>query len=179
MIFYDLPIEIKNIVLSYNLGDVKLLKIKNSNIVKNYINKYKPVYKSYTLNNIHYFEIDNININNGLSYIFNLSELDKLHQKNKPLKLFIEYDALATYSSFTCLNHVCNRTLISINLFDIYYFLNKDLHKVKLVYERSSMVNFISLQVKKITIKVINDGDKILLMTFIFIFKINNIKIMA
>ena len=28
MIFYDLPIEIKNLVLSYSLGDVKLLKIK-------------------------------------------------------------------------------------------------------------------------------------------------------
>ena len=34
MIFYDLPIEIKNHVLAYNLGDVRLLKIKNSNIVK-------------------------------------------------------------------------------------------------------------------------------------------------
>ena len=67
MIFYDLPTEIKNLVLSYNLGDVRLLKIKNSNIVKTYINKYKPVYKSYKLNNIHYFEIDNININNGIS----------------------------------------------------------------------------------------------------------------
>ena len=80
MLFYDLPLDIKNLVLSYNLGDVRLLKIKNSNIVKNYINKFKPVYKSYKsnniFNNIHYFEIDNINLNNGLSYIFNLSELD-------------------------------------------------------------------------------------------------------
>ena len=40
MIFYDLPLEIKDIVLSYNLGDVRLLKIKNSNIIKNNINKY-------------------------------------------------------------------------------------------------------------------------------------------
>ena len=168
MLFYDLPIEIKNIVLSYSLGDVKLLKIKNSSIVKNYINKYKPVYKSYTLNNIHYFEIDNININNGFSYIFNLSELDKLHQKSKPLKLFIEYDALAIYSSFTCLNHVCNRTLISINLFDIYYFLTKDLHKVKLVYGRSGPVDLISVQIKKITIKVINDGEQNIIDDFYF-----------
>ena len=168
MLFYDLPIEIKNIVLSYSLGDVKLLKIKNSNIVKNYINKYKPVYKSYTLNNIHYFEIDNININNGFSYIFNLSELDKLHQKSKPLKLFIEYDALAIYSPLTHLNHVCNRTLISINLFDIYYFLNKDLHKVKLVYGRSGPVNLISVQIKKITIKVINDGEQNIIDDFYF-----------
>ena len=106
------------------------------------------MYKSYTLNNIHYFEIDNISINNGISYIFDLSDLDKLHQKNKPLKLFIEYDIFATYSSFTRWFHVCNRTLISINLFDIYYFLNKDLHKVKLVYA-SDVANFISLQVKK------------------------------
>ena len=155
MMFYDLPIEIKNILISYILGDVKLLKIKNSNIVKNYINKYKPVYKSYTLNNIHYFEIDNININNGFSYIFNLSELDKLHQKSKPLKLLIEYDILATSTSFTCLNHVRNRTLTSNNLFDIYYFLNKDLYETNFTYSRN-MVNFISLQVKKITIKVIN-----------------------
>ena len=156
MIFYDLPIEIKNIVLSYSLGDVKLLKIKNSSIVKNYINKFKPVYKSYTLNNIHYFEIDNININNGLSYIFNLSELDKLHQKSKPLKLFIEYGLIITSTSSKCLNQVRFRTITSNNLFDIYYYLNKYLYEIKLVYN-DTMVNFISLQVKKITIKVIND----------------------
>ena len=148
MLFYDLPLDIKKLVLSYSLGDVKLLKIKNSNIVKNYTNKYRPVYKSYTLNNIHYIEIDNININNGMSYMFNLSELDKLHKKHEPLKLFIEYDIFATYSSFTRWFHVCNRTLISSNLFDIYYFLNKDLHKLKLVCA-SDVVNFISLQVKK------------------------------
>ena len=167
MIFYDLPLEIKDIVLSYNLGDVRLLKTKNSNIIKNYINKYKPVYKSYTLNNIHYFEIDNININNGFSYIFNLNELDKLHQKSKPLKLFIEYDLFVTFSSFTRWFNVCNRTLISINLFDIYYFLNKDLHKVKLVYA-GGMASFISLQVKKITIKVINEDDQIIIDDFYF-----------
>ena len=155
MLFYDLPIEIKNIVLSYSLGDVKLLKIKNSNIVKNYINKYKPVYKSYKLKNSQYFEIDNININNGISYIFNLSELDKLHQKHKPLKLLIEYDIFVSSTSFTFFNHLRNRTLTSNNLFDIYYFLNKDLYKTNLVY-RDNVVNFISLQVKKITIKVIN-----------------------
>ena len=80
MLFHDFPLDIKKLVLSYSLGDVESLNIKNSNIVKHYINKYKPVYKSYTLTNIHYFEIDNININNEISYIFNLSELDKLHQ---------------------------------------------------------------------------------------------------
>ena len=37
MIFYDLQIGIKDIVLSYSLGDVRLLK--NNNIIKNYINK--------------------------------------------------------------------------------------------------------------------------------------------
>ena len=121
MIFYDLPLDIKNLVLSYNLGDVRLLKIKNNNLIKNYINKFKPVCKSYKLKNTHYFEIDNVNINNGISYIFNLSELDKLHQKHKPLKLLIEYDILATSTSFTCLNHVRNRTLTPSNLFDIYY----------------------------------------------------------
>ena len=142
------------------MGDVRLLKIKNNNIIKNYINKFKPVYKSYKLKNSQYFEIDNINmkniINNGISYIFNLSELDKLHQKHKPLKLLIEYDILATSTSFTCLNHVRNRTLTSNNLFDIYYFLNEDLYETNLMYSRN-MVNFISLQVKTITIKVIND----------------------
>ena len=147
MLFYDLPLGIKNLVLSYNLGDVRLLKIENINI-----NKFKPVYKSYKLKNTQYFEIDNINmkniINNGISYIFNLSELDKLHQKHKPLKLLMEYDIFATSTSFTCLNHVRNRTLTSNSLFDIYYFLNKDLYEINLVYSRN-MVNFISLQVKK------------------------------
>ena len=159
MIFYDLPIEIKNLVLSYNLGDVRLLIIKNNNIIKSYISKFKPVHKSYKLNNSQYFVIDNIVIKNiiknGISYIFNLSDLGKLHQKHKPLKLLIEYDIFATSTSFTCLNHVRNRTLTSNNLFDIYYFLNKDLYETNLVYSRN-MVNFISLQVKKITIKVIN-----------------------
>ena len=155
MMFYYLPIEIKNILISYILDDVRLLKIKNNNIIKKYINKFKPVYKSYKLNNMQYFEIDNININNGISYIFNLSDLGELHQNHKPLKLLIEYDILATSTAFTCLNYVRNRTLTSNNLFDIYYFLNKDLCETNLMYSRN-MVNFISLQVKKITIKVIN-----------------------
>ena len=51
MLFYDLPLDIKNLVLSYNLGDVRLLKIDNNTIIKNYINKFKPVYKSYKLKN--------------------------------------------------------------------------------------------------------------------------------
>ena len=156
MIFYDLPLDIKNIVLSYNLGDVRLLKIKNSNIIKNYINKFKPVYKSYKLNNMQCFEIDSININNGISYIFNLSELDTLHQNHKPLKLSIEYDILVTSSSVKCMDYVCNRTLISNNLFDIYYFLIKDFYEVNRIY-KNNMTNFISLQIKQITIKVIND----------------------
>ena len=62
---------------------------------------------------------------------------------------------------------MCNRTLISINLFDIYYFLNKDLHKVKLVYA-GGMASFISLQVKKIIIKVINDGEQNIIDDFYF-----------
>ena len=148
MLFYDLPLDIKSLVLSYNLGDVRLLKIKNKNIIKNYMNTFKPVYKSYKLKNTQYFEIDNISIKNDLSYIFNLSDLDKLHQKHKPLKLLIEYEIFVTSTPFTCLNHVRNRSLTSTNLFDIYYFLNKDLHETKLVY-RSNMENFISLQVKK------------------------------
>ena len=134
MLFYDLPLDIKNLVLSYNLGDVRLLKIKNNNIIKNYINRFKPVYKSYKLKNTQYFEIDNINmkniISNGISYIFNLSELEKLHQKHKPLKLLIEYDIFVTSSSFTCLNHVRNRTLTS-NIFLIFIiFLIKTFMKL-------------------------------------------------
>ena len=148
MIFYELPLDIKKLVLSYNLGDIRLLKIRNNNIIKNYINKFIPVYKSYKSNNKQYFEIDKININNGRSYIFNLSELDKLHQKHKPLKLLTEYDIFVTPTSFTCLNLVRTRTLTSTNLFDTYYFRNKDLHETKLVYRRN-MVNFISLHVKK------------------------------
>ena len=153
MIIYDLPIEIKNLVLSYNLGDVRLLKIKNSNIVKKYIllNINQSI-KSYILNNIHYFEIDIININNGISYMSNLSELDKLHQTNKPLKLLIEYELLATFASYKCMKHVCDRALTSNNLFDIYYFLNEDLREINLIYNSDNsynMINVISEQVKK------------------------------
>ena len=162
MLFYDLPLDIKNLVLSYNLGDVRLLKIKNSNIVKNYINKFKPVYKSYKsnniFNNIHYFEIDNININinNGLSYIFNLSELDKLHQKHKPLKLSIDCFTLVNTSSSKKSCNITKRILTSNSLFDIYYFMNKVISHC--TYTFKCMVDdFISLQLNKITIKVIND----------------------
>ena len=38
MLFYDLQLDskdVKNLVLSYNLGDVRLLKIQNNNIIKN------------------------------------------------------------------------------------------------------------------------------------------------
>ena len=105
------------------------------------------MYKSYKLKNTQYFEIGNINKNHDLSFFINLSELDKLHQEHKPLKILIEYEVFVTSTSFTCLNHVRNRTLTSTNLFDMYDFLNKDLHETKLVYSRN-MVNFISLQVK-------------------------------
>ena len=110
------------------------------------------MYKSYKLKNSQYFEIDNTNmkniIENGISYILNLSELDRLHQKHKPLKLLIEYHIFVTSTSFTCLNHVRNRTLTSNNVFDIYYFLNKDLYETNFVYSRN-MDSLISLQVKK------------------------------
>ena len=39
MIFCDLPIEIKNIVLSYNFGDVRLLKIEIVILLKNILIK--------------------------------------------------------------------------------------------------------------------------------------------
>ena len=72
------------------------------------------------------------------------------------------------------MNHVRNRTLTSNNLFDIYYFLNKDLYKTNLVYSRN-MVNFISLQVKKKLLKSSIMKDKVLLANFIHIFLINNV----
>ena len=34
MLFYDLPLDINSLVLSYNLGDVRILKIKNNNIIE-------------------------------------------------------------------------------------------------------------------------------------------------
>ena len=149
MIFYDLPIEIKNLVLSYNLGDVRLLKIKKVILLKNiliHINQFT----SLTLNNIHYFEIDNINITNGISF-FNFSELDKLHKKDKPLELLIEYKLLATFASYKCIKHVCDRALPS-NIYLIFiFFLNKDFHETKLIYNSDNSyntINAISEQVK-------------------------------
>ena len=82
------------------------------------------------MNNKQYCEIDNININTCISYIFNLSDLDKLHQKHKPPKFLIEYEILATSTSFRCLKQVRNRTLTSTNLFDIYFFLIKTFMKL-------------------------------------------------
>ena len=57
-------------MLSYNLGDVRLLKIKNNDIIRNYINTFKPVNKSYKIYNMQYVEIDNININHDIYHIF-------------------------------------------------------------------------------------------------------------
>ena len=74
---------------------------------------------------MHCIEIDNININNGISYIFHLCELDKFHQKHKPLKLSIDYVVFISTESNKSLCAVDNRILTSNNLFDIYYFLNK------------------------------------------------------
>ena len=79
MLFYDLPLDIKDLVLSYNFGDVRLLKIKNINVIKNYNNKFKPVYKSRKLNNKQHFEIDNINTNNGTSYIFKINYIKNIN----------------------------------------------------------------------------------------------------
>ena len=95
--------------------------------------------------------------------MFNLSELDKLHKKYKPLKLLIEYEILATFASYKCMRHVCDRALTSNNLFDIYYFLNEDLRAIKSIYNsdnRYNTINATSEQVKKITIKIINDDTK-------------------
>ena len=78
------------------------------------------MYKSYKLQNIKYFEIDSINIINGISYIFNLSELDNLHQKHKPLKLSTDYVMFINASSIKSLCPVDNRILTSNNLFNIY-----------------------------------------------------------
>ena len=156
MIFYDLPIDIKKYILSYNLGDVRLFKIKSNSIIINYINKFKPVYKSYKLNNKQCFEIDNINIDNGISYIFNLSELDKLHQKHKPLKLLIDYVMFINTESIKSLCPVDNCILTSNNLFDIYYLMNKHINDNTNTFI-NNVNDFISLRLKKITIKVINE----------------------
>ena len=103
------------------------------------------------------FVIDNINIiNNGISYIFNLSELDKLHQKHKPLKLSIDYVMFINTSSIESLCPVDNCILTSNNVFDIYYFMNKHINNNTLSFI-DNVDDFSSLRLKKITIKVIND----------------------
>ena len=64
-------------------------------------------------NNIHYIEIDNININIGISHIFSLSELDTLHQKHKPFKLPIDCFTLVSTSSSKESCNITNRILTS------------------------------------------------------------------
>ena len=77
------------------------------------------MYKSYKLNNMQYIEIDNINVNNGISYMLNLSELNKLHQKHKPFKLAIGYAMFIDTESIKSPRPVDNRSLTSNNLFEM------------------------------------------------------------
>ena len=58
------------------------------------------------------------------------------------------------------MKHVCDRVLTSNNLYDIYYFLNEDLYEINLIYNSDNMVNAISEQVTKISIKIINDDTQ-------------------
>ena len=136
------------------------------------------MYKSYKSNkifhNIHYVEIDNININNGISYILNLSELDKLHQKHKPLKLSIDYVMFINTESIKSPCPVDNCILTSNSLFDIYYFMNKNIHNNTLRFI-NNVNDFISLRLKKVTIKVINDDRQSVISNFYSFFSISNI----
>ena len=105
------------------------------------------------------------NINNGISYILNLSELNKLHQKHKPLKLSIDYVMFINTESSKSPCPVDNCILTSNSLFDIYYFMNKNIHNntLRLI---NNVNDFISLRLKKITIKVINDDRQSFISNF-------------
>ena len=96
-----------------------------------------------------YVEIDNVKINNGLSYIFNFSELDKLHQKHKPLKLSIAYVMFIDTESIKSPCPVDNRILTSNSLFEIYDFINNDIHNNTNTFINNANV-FISLRLKKL-----------------------------
>ena len=66
------------------------------------------------------------------------------------------------------MKHVCDRALTSNNLFDIYYFLNKYFHEIKLIYNSDNCYNTIyaiSEQLNKITIKIINDDTQSFIMS--------------
>ena len=104
---------------------------------------YKSCKSNNIFNNIHYFEIDNININDGISYILNLSELDKLHQTHKPSKLSIDYIMFINTSSIKSLCPVDNCILTSNIFFDFYYFMNKHIHTNTLTFT-NNVNDFIS-----------------------------------
>ena len=92
--------------------------------------------------------------------MFNLSELEKLHQKHKPLKLSIDYVMFINTSSIKSLCPVDNCILTSNNVFDTYYFLNININNNNITNNTLSFIDkvddFISLRLKK-NIKVIND----------------------
>ena len=81
-----------------------------------------------------YFEFDSMNINTGISYVLNSSELDKLHQKHKPLKLSIDYVMFISTSSIKGWCPVDNRISTSNNVFNVYYFMNKDMNNNTLAF---------------------------------------------
>ena len=62
MIFYDLPGDMKLNILSYILGQSKIIKLKNSQVFRKYINRFKPT--------IYFENKDNIYI-----YIFSIFNL--------------------------------------------------------------------------------------------------------
>ena len=119
-----------------------------------------------------HFETHNININSGISSIFNLSELDKSNQNHKPLKVSIDNAMFVNTESMKSPCPVDNRLLTSNSLIDIYYFMNNDINNNtnKCVH---NVTDFISLRLKK-AIKVINDDRQSFISNF-YPFLINNI----
>ena len=87
--------------------------------------KLKPVCSPYKKKNMQCTEIDNINANNGVSYISNLSELDKLLQKQKALDVSMGVVVIIHTSSNKSSCAVDNRILASNSLFGMHYSMNK------------------------------------------------------
>ena len=108
--------------------------------------------------------------------MFNLSELDKLHQTHIPLKVSIDYVMVLSTSSNTSLCPVDNRILTSNSLFDIYYVMNNGINHNTHTFI-NNVNDCISLRLENITIKIIN-GDKQSFISNMFLyFLINSINV--
>ena len=98
-------------------------------------------------------------------------KLFNVHQKHKPLQLSIEHVMFISTESIKSPCPADNRILTSNNLFDMYYFLNKDINNYTNTF-KCMVDDFIPLQFSKFLSKESMMINKVILVSFVQFFSL-------